>query len=195
MWSSIVHKDFITSKPSFPVLIQSVPATYDPSSAYFIQELTQKNHLPVDAIQDCRWLVHPTAPKKHGSVIVGFVERNLASKIGRGDLFLDGLCLPGKIFNHAPLQCHQCQGLGHVASRCRHSAICAKCGEGHNTRDCINDDIQTCARCIHHDLKYASSPIDKTNEKYSHSPKSLTCPLRKRRSEPIDYSDLYSSTQ
>lgn len=195
LWSVAVHKDFITSRPSFPVLLQSVPASYDPSAACFSKELTQQNHLPVDAIQDCRWLVKPTAPKKHGSVIVSFVDKDLANKIGRGDLFLDGLCLPGKPFDRSPLQCHQCQGIGHVASRCRHLPICAKCGEGHNTRDCINEDVQTCAQCIHHDIRYSTSPVDKLNEKYSHSPKSLTCPLRKRRLNPIDYSDLYSSTQ
>lgn len=195
LWSHMVHKDFITSKPSFPVLIQSVPSSYDPSSTCFSQDLTQQNHLPVDAIQDCRWLVQPRAPKQHGSVIISFVDKELARKIGRGDLFLDGLCLPGKVFDRSPLQCHQCQGIGHVASRCRHQPVCARCGENHNTRDCINDDIQTCARCLHHDQKYSSSPIDKSSEKYAHSPKSLTCPLRKHRLDQIDYSDVYPPTQ
>lgn len=194
-WTSIVHKDFVTSRPSYPVLLQSVPSSYDPSSPPFIQDLTTQNRLSVDAIQDCRWLVQPPATKNHGSVIVSFVEKILADKISRGDLFLDGLCLPGKKFDRSPLQCHQCQGIGHIDSRCRHQAICARCGEGHNTRDCANEDIQTCARCFHHDQKFSSTPIDKFDEKYSHSPKSLSCPLRKRRSEPIDYSDLYSSSQ
>lgn len=194
-WTSLVHKDFVTTRPSFPVLIQSVPSSYDPSSESFTQDLIIQNHLPVDTIQDCRWLVQPKAPKSHGSVIVSLIDKNLANKIGRGDLFLDGLCLPGKVFDRSPLQCHQCQGIGHVASRCRHQPVCARCGEGHNTRDCINEDIQTCARCLHHDLKYSSSPIDKSSEKYAHSPKSLNCPLRKRRLDPIDYYDVYPSTQ
>lgn len=195
LWSSTVHKDFVTSKPSFPILLQSVPASYNPSTPSFAQELIHQNRLPVDAIQDCRWLVQPTAPKKHGSVIVSLTNKDLAHKIGRGDLFLDGLCLPGKIFDRSPLQCHQCQGIGHVASRCRHQAVCAKCGEGHNTRDCINDDIQTCARCLHKDLRHTTSPIDKSSEKYAHSPKSRSCPLRKQRLDPIEYSDLYPCTQ
>lgn len=194
-WTSTVHKDFVTSRPSHPVLLQLVPSSYDPSSTPFIQELITQNRLPVDAIQDCRWLVQPTASKNHGLIIVSFTDKSLATKIEKGDLFLDGLCLPGRRFDRSPLQCHQCQGIGHIASRCRHQAICARCGEGHNTRDCANEDIQTCARCFHHDQKTSSSPIDKFDKRYSHSPKSLSCPLRKHCLEPINYSDLFPSSQ
>lgn len=168
LWTAIVHKDFITSRPSHPFLLQSVPSSYDPSSTVFKQELITQNRLSVDIIQDCRWLVKPTESKRHGSVIVSIYDKELANKISKGDLFLDGLCLPGKKFDRSPVQCHQCQGIGHIASRCRHQAICAKCGENHNTRDCMNDDIQTCARCVHHDTRFSPTPIDKLSEKYNH---------------------------
>lgn len=195
LWTSKVHKDFITSKPSYPVLLQSVPSSFDPSSTLFTKELTKQNRLPIDSICYCRWLTQPVGSKKHGSVIVYVYNKELAQKIERGDLFLDGLCLPGKRFILSPLQCHHCQGIGHVANRCRHQAVCAKCGEGHNTRDCLNDDIQICARCLHHDIHFSSSTLDKSNIKYNHSPKSLSCPLRKQRSEPIDTSSFNDQSQ
>lgn len=140
-WTSVVHKEFKTSRPNYPVPPQSVPSSYNPPSPSFTQELISQNRLPVESIQDCRWLIKPLGNKKHGSVIVSLLDKDLANKIGRGDLFLDGLCLPGKKFERSPIQCHQCQGIGHVARLCRHPAVCARCGEGHNTRECMNKDI------------------------------------------------------
>ncbi|KAG0147866.1 hypothetical protein CROQUDRAFT_42194, partial [Cronartium quercuum f. sp. fusiforme G11] len=47
-WTEIVHKDFTTMRPTFPVLLQSVPTKFNPADPNFIKELANQNHLPIE---------------------------------------------------------------------------------------------------------------------------------------------------
>ncbi|KAG0151011.1 hypothetical protein CROQUDRAFT_37362, partial [Cronartium quercuum f. sp. fusiforme G11] len=144
-WTEIVHKEFTTLKPTFPVLLQSVPAHFTPEEPNFVKTLATQNHLPLDVFHSIRWLVKPQPPKAYGSLIIHVFDKYLAAKIGRGDLVYDGLVLRGKHFDQLPLQCHQCLEPGHVAKRCRNLEVCAKCAGSHNTNGCMSEDVQICA--------------------------------------------------
>ncbi|KAG0139585.1 hypothetical protein CROQUDRAFT_22488, partial [Cronartium quercuum f. sp. fusiforme G11] len=147
-WTEIVHKDFTTMKPTFPVLLKSVPTKFDPADPNFIKELANQNHLPIEVFHTIHWLVKPIPPKTNGSLIIHVFDKLLAPKIGCSDLVFDGLVLQGKHFDQLPLQCHQCLEPSHVASRCRNLEVCAKCAGGHNTNECMSEDVQICARCL-----------------------------------------------
>ncbi|KAG0140925.1 hypothetical protein CROQUDRAFT_688145 [Cronartium quercuum f. sp. fusiforme G11] len=92
-WTEIVHKDFTTMRPTFPVLLQSVPTKFDPADPNFIKELANQNHLPIEVFHTIHWLVKPIPPKTNGSLIIHVFDKLLAAKIGCSDLVFDGLVL------------------------------------------------------------------------------------------------------
>ncbi|KAG0150252.1 hypothetical protein CROQUDRAFT_38590, partial [Cronartium quercuum f. sp. fusiforme G11] len=101
---------------TYPVLLQSFPAKFNPEDPNFKKELAAQNHLPVEAFHTVTWLVKPLPPKTSGSLIIHLFDKLLAAKIGRGDLVFDSYISQGKPFDQPPLQCHQCLEPGHVTN-------------------------------------------------------------------------------
>ena len=50
-----------------------------------------------------------------------------------------------EIYIPNPLRCFQCQKYGHSKNVCRNAAVCARCGEQHQTEGCTNPE--KCANC------------------------------------------------
>lgn len=186
-WTEKIHKDFITANPYFPVLIQAVPGTQLPGTEVFIHKLTNQNRsLPASAIHSTRWLVKPQ-PDREGSVLIQFIDKDLAAKVSKGSLLLDGRCLRGRPFKSAQSLCFNCQGIGHIASRChRLDSVCGRCSGAHKTSDCPEPESVRCARCIHQASKKGTVPVDVDDPMFAHSPHSLkACPLRRKRISPV----------
>lgn len=72
-------------------------------------------------------------------------------------LIFKGDSLPSHVkvglFRHAvrpfipkPLQCRRCQKIGHVSAVCRHSAVCPRCSESHDSDTCRATELK-CPNC------------------------------------------------
>lgn len=75
-----------------------------------------------------------------GSVVLFFDAESLPERVSLGfQSFKVNTFIP------RPIRCFKCQRYGHVASTCRGSRRCPKCGEDHDFTDCTNE--VSCCLC------------------------------------------------
>ncbi|KAG0152407.1 hypothetical protein CROQUDRAFT_18952, partial [Cronartium quercuum f. sp. fusiforme G11] len=179
LWSTLAHPDLVTSQTHFPVLIHSVPTDAEPTSDTFIANFVTENTIAESEIISARWLVKPSEDAAHGSIVMNFTSKLVASQIERGRVFIENSISHGDEYDKLPTQCFSCQELGHIAHRCRNGPVCAICAEGHNTRDCPAQDCPSrCAQCLNHEAKHVGQVKDPSAACFAHSPQSRSCPLR-----------------
>lgn len=180
VWSRLAHEDFVTSQTRYPVLFNYVPADLDVESEDFPKTLCEQNDLPLDAIHSAKWLKNPKdTSKNHGTIVVNFLDKDLAFKIGKGGLYADCNRLKSKPYIQGPTMCFNCLDLYHTHTSCNNHPYCSKCGDPHSSKDCANNDAdQICVRCFAFDCQKTKDKVDRFSPKFAHSPKSLGCPLR-----------------
>lgn len=179
-WTKLAHNDFITSQTRYPILFNYVPADLEVEKEDFPQKLSEQNDIPIELIHSVKWLKDPRdTGKNHGTIVLNLLDKDLAFKIGKGGLYADCNRLKSKQYVQGPTMCFNCLDLYHTHNSCNNYAYCSKCGDPHNTKDCANNDAdQVCARCFHFDCQKSKEKVDRFSPKYTHSPKSLSCPLR-----------------
>ncbi|KAG0144286.1 hypothetical protein CROQUDRAFT_47509, partial [Cronartium quercuum f. sp. fusiforme G11] len=145
----------------------------DPTSEDFITNFAMETAISEDEIISTRWLVKPSKDTAHGSIIMNFTNKKVASQIERGRVFIENSISHGDEYDKLLTQCFSCQELGHIAHHCRNGPVCAICTEGHNTRDCPAQDCPPrCACCLNHEVKHIGQVKDPSIAHFAHSPQS-----------------------
>lgn len=96
------------------------------------------------------WLSNKNAAKAYGSMVVYVTKSSDATRLLHGRYFnVEGESAFTRIFEHrsGPVQCYNCQEIGHKAFSCKKAQRCAKCSkDGHRHSDCI-ETIPKCVPC------------------------------------------------
>lgn len=190
VWSSLADPELITQPPQFPVILHSVPSNIGVECGVFAAKLADQNGWKPGVVQSARWLSNPKATgKAYGSVVLNLLDQDISKHVENGGVYCDSNYVRGSRYKKSPTQCYKCLEVGHMASRCMNSdPICAYCSEAHESFECpARDAPSRCARCIHADMKSHGDEIDKSQAKYAHSAKSMTCPLRNQRETVIQH--------
>ena len=138
---------------TYPVIVHGVPTTFVPPHineesgdlvALFCEQNTDIIICPA-ALQQAAFLAcgHGPAPhKSHGSVILYFTDCEMANKSIDCHIALGGRLLPTAKFVPPPLQCYNCQHMGHPARYCKTATRCGCCAGNHDTWHCqsANED-------------------------------------------------------
>jgi len=111
------------------------------------ERLGKENEVRISKIA---WISRKDNGKDYGSMIIYVNKGSEAVRLLRGQYFnLDGesaftrVCEPRK----GPIQCYNCQAMGHKAFSCKKSQVCGKCAkEGHHHSEC-NEEIPKCVPC------------------------------------------------
>jgi hypothetical protein len=97
------------------------------------------------------WLSKKDNPKAYGSMVIYVTKGSDAKRLLHEQFFhVAGESGWTSAFERrpTPMQCYNCQEVGHKAFNCKKNQICAKCAqEGHHHKDCINDAIPKCVPC------------------------------------------------
>ena len=96
------------------------------------------------------WLSDKTKAKDYRSMVIYVTKGSDASRLlHEGYFHLNGELAYTNVFEvrHGPIQCYNCQAIGHKAFLCQRTQVCAKCARNsHSHRDCI-EVIQKCILC------------------------------------------------
>jgi hypothetical protein len=182
-WTHLCDPNLVTPPSTFPVILHSVPTTFSPTNPASILDLCNENEIVQQDIHSVRWLGNPVTNKQtHGSIVIHFLNKELAKKIEKGSLFYYGLCFTGAHYKKSPIQCFQCLEIGHTAHTCKNSPLCKCCGGDHNSRECEADfETERCVRCVQNELrKNPDFDMSQNNVLFHHSPTSIKCPLKTR---------------
>ncbi|KAH9821807.1 hypothetical protein DFH28DRAFT_883024, partial [Melampsora americana] len=181
-WTHRADPLLVTPPSKYPVILHSIPTTFDPTNISFKTDLCQENGIDHTKIQNIKWLGRPKDDgKAHGSIIVILLDKEVAAKVERGGLFLKNMYLPGAKYNRPPMQCYRCLEMNHSARFCPNEPLCSSCGGDHETRTCnIEDTDLRCVKCWSTAKESnEGNPPDPNDEKFAHSVFSSTCPLKK----------------
>ncbi|MBW0469149.1 hypothetical protein O181_008864 [Austropuccinia psidii MF-1] len=180
-WTHRADPLFVTSPPTFPIIIHSCPTYMDVDDEICRNSLLQQNDIKKEEVNQIRWLGHPKEEEKsHGSIIIYFTNRPLAHQILQGGLIFDGNFMRAMTYTPGPPQCFKCLKTGHQAFQCKEEPTCTKCGGTHKPQDCkdlgYTPSIRRCVRCVNQD-KANNQSVDLYDKKYRHSALSQKCPI------------------
>ncbi|KAG0145860.1 hypothetical protein CROQUDRAFT_18893, partial [Cronartium quercuum f. sp. fusiforme G11] len=121
----------------YPVIFNYVPADLKVESPEFIKDISDQNNIPIEEIHSVCWLIDSsTTKKKHGSIVINMLLKELAKLMEKGGVYVDCNRLKGKKYTQAPTMCIQCLNIGHIQTYFNEPFICASCGRNHNTQEC-----------------------------------------------------------
>ncbi|MBW0499330.1 hypothetical protein O181_039045 [Austropuccinia psidii MF-1] len=183
-WTHRADPLFVTSPPTFPVIVHSCPTYVDVDDEICRNALLHQNEIEKKSVDKIRWLGHPKEKdKSHGSLIIYFTDKNLAQQVLRGGLTFDGSFMRTMAYTPGPTQCFNCLKTGHQAFQCKEDPTCSKCGGKHLPQDCTDlnytPSIRRCVRCVNQDRSQHQT-VDLYDEKYRHSALSQKCPIRQK---------------
>lgn len=96
------------------------------------------------------WLSKKDAAKAYGSMVIYVTKGSDAVRLLQGQYFhIAGESAYTSIYEPrtGPVQCYNCQAIGHKAFSCNKTQVCAKCAkEGHHHRDCL-EEVPRCVPC------------------------------------------------
>ena len=96
------------------------------------------------------WLSKKETAKAYGSMVVYVTKGSDAVRLLQGQYFhIAGESAYTSIYEirTGPVQCYNCQAVGHKAYSCQKVQVCGKCAkEGHHHRDCL-EEVPKCALC------------------------------------------------
>lgn len=136
---------------SYPVIIQFVPLTFNPSDQNQIQQLEQENGWESDSVTMARWVKPPekrTSTQRVAHLLISFKDPKIANLGIRDGITLNHNKLQLKKNKREPVRCAKCQHYGHIAKEClARQDTCANCAEEHRTSECRNKDTTHCVSC------------------------------------------------
>ncbi|MBW0486188.1 hypothetical protein O181_025903, partial [Austropuccinia psidii MF-1] len=136
-WTHRADPLFVTSPPTFPIIIHSCPTYVDIDDEICRNSLLQQNDIKSEQVDRIRWLGHPKEEEKsHGSLVIYFTDKALAYQILRGGLIFDGNFMRTMTYTQGPPQCFNCLKTGHMAFQCKENPTCSNCGGSHLPQDC-----------------------------------------------------------
>lgn len=107
----------------------------------------QENNVQIAKIS---WLSNKETAKAYGSMVVYVTKGSDATRLLQEQYFnVEGESAFTRIFEqrNGPVQCYNCQAIGHKAFSCKKTQRCAKCAkEGHRHSECI-EEIAKCVPC------------------------------------------------
>ena len=110
-------------------------------------ELSEENGVQIAKMA---WLSDKTKAKEYGSMVIYVTKGSNASRLlHEGYFHLNGESAYTNVFkvHHGPIQCYNCQAIGHKAFSYQRTQVCAKCARNsHSHRDCI-EVISKCVPC------------------------------------------------
>ena len=96
------------------------------------------------------WLSKKQGPKAYGSMVVYVTKGSDAVRLLQGQYFhIAGESAYTSVYElrTGPVQCYNCQAIGHKAFSCEKTPVCGKCArEGHHHRDCL-EEVPKCVPC------------------------------------------------
>ncbi|KAJ5100882.1 hypothetical protein N7456_006934 [Penicillium angulare] len=111
------------------------------------EAMSEENDTTVAKI---KWLSSREAAKPYGSMVVYLTKGTDARRLlADGYFHVGGESGTTSVFEHRPrpMQCYNCQEIGHKAFQCKKTQKCAKCAaEGHHHSRC-DQDVPKCVPC------------------------------------------------
>jgi hypothetical protein len=96
------------------------------------------------------WLSKKNNAKAYGSMVIYVTKGSDAVRLLQGQYFhIAGESAYTSVYElrTGPVQCYNCQAIGHKAFSCQKPQVCAKCAkEGHHHRDCL-EEVPKCVPC------------------------------------------------
>jgi hypothetical protein len=136
----------------FPIKVDSVnrSAVLDEHSQprpEIAEKLGKENDVQIAKLA---WLSKKDNPKPYGSMVIYVTKGSDARRLLQDQFFhVAGESGWTSVFTpfSGPIQCYNCQEIGHKAFNCKKPQVCGKCAkEGHHHNDCI-EAIQKCVLC------------------------------------------------
>ncbi|KAF5334117.1 hypothetical protein D9758_016070 [Tetrapyrgos nigripes] len=124
-----------------------------------LRELEEMNHIPEGSIVKTRWCNGTKDGKKYLGQHVAHLYLYITTPETANRLVINGLLAEGA---RCPMErkiledprCFHCNEFGHISQNCpQHGQeggdipICGNCGEGHDTRQCMNSEHTYCVNC------------------------------------------------
>ena len=96
------------------------------------------------------WLSKKDSMKAYGSMVVYVTKGSDAVRLLQEQYFhIAGESAYTSVYElrKGPMQCYNCQTIGHKAFSCKKTQVCARCAkEGHHHRDCL-EEVPKCVPC------------------------------------------------
>jgi hypothetical protein len=94
-WTHLCDASLITPPSTFPVILHSVPTTFDPTNPTMIVDLCSKNNIQKNEIHSVRWLGNPATNKQaHGSIVIHLLNKELCKKLRKAAYSILDYVLP-----------------------------------------------------------------------------------------------------
>ena len=96
------------------------------------------------------WLSKKQSAKAYGSMVIYVTKGSDAVRLLQGQYFhIAGESAYTSVYElrTSPVQCYNCQAIGHKAFSCTKNVVCGKCAtEGHHHRECL-EEVPKCVPC------------------------------------------------
>ncbi|KAJ7247984.1 hypothetical protein C8J57DRAFT_1522548 [Mycena rebaudengoi] len=136
-WLPRLAPDAWTYIPKFNVVINGMPATFDPTSDTAIRTLEDDNPeilLPF-SIERARWLRTPKS--NAGSIIIELKDTRSANQAIDSGLSSNYSLFTVHKLTSKLTQCFKCQDYGHIAKLCKETTVkCTLCAGDHDMKSC-----------------------------------------------------------
>jgi hypothetical protein len=143
---------FAIKERGYPVIVEFVPVTFNPSSPQTLRNLEIDNGLHTGTITEAKYLKQ--VERRHQGQTTAFAMLTLsnpqtANSIIREGIIIEGKKVYGRKDRQEPKRCMKCQKFRptHRAATCAQiHDTCPKCGKMHRASEC-KEEIKFCANC------------------------------------------------
>ncbi|KAG0148185.1 hypothetical protein CROQUDRAFT_419180 [Cronartium quercuum f. sp. fusiforme G11] len=109
VWSRMAHKGFEVAQTKYLVIFNYVLADLKVESPNFINDISGQNSIPIEESHSVCWLIDlTTTKKKHSSIVINKLLKELAKLMERGGIYAECNRLRGKKYTQAPMMCFRC---------------------------------------------------------------------------------------
>lgn len=187
IWEGIIpHKEAKRDQNYYKVAIHGVPISDFNSSdglALIKSEIVtfNKGLNPIGVNWLTKLSVRQEQRTRFGSIVVAFSTIEEATRAQKQRLYIAGVSVKVVKFHTIPLsaQCSNCQGFGHLETKCRNSLACGLCASNsHPTRQ------HKCSECLARATSCKHLVPKCTNCKGPHIASSLNCEVRQALFKP-----------
>lgn len=157
-------------------MAHGVPKLFGIADKVNVSRLASENTFQASDLARIRWMGSNDSEKKAGSIVLSFLDRDLAIQIEQSGLFLNYDYHRTEKLKPRPPQCFKCLRMGHYGKWFGEPARCTKCGDNHQTNECPEGlgNVTSCVLCKE-GLKTKTPGITEI----SHSPFNMICPYKK----------------